>query len=134
LVKRGSNAIYNTIPRSREWLTINYAINDVIANLLRFYIFKGERLQDNYIKFFKPRSCMARRINWPRVGTKWDHKKRIDKRGNWPRKEGGIKWDQKKHNAKKRIVTRKIWKLLKDQKHLRIVTRVTKNILELRPR
>lgn len=63
LVKKGSNAIYNTIPKSREWLTINYAINDVIANLLRFYIFKGERLQDNYIKVFKLRSCMARRIN-----------------------------------------------------------------------
>ncbi len=59
LVRRGSNVIYNTIPKSKEWLTINYVINDVITNLLRFYILKGERLQDDYIKFFKRKSCMV---------------------------------------------------------------------------
>jgi hypothetical protein len=27
LVKRGSNVVYSTIPKSWEWLTINYAVS-----------------------------------------------------------------------------------------------------------
>jgi hypothetical protein len=59
LARLGSNAIYSTIPKFREWFIINCAINVARINLLGFYIFKGERLQDDYIKSYKPKSCMA---------------------------------------------------------------------------
>jgi hypothetical protein len=45
--------------RSREWLIINCVINVVGITLLRFYIFRGERIHDNYIQLCKPRTCMA---------------------------------------------------------------------------
>jgi hypothetical protein len=59
LARRKSNAIYNIIPKSWEWLTINYAINVVGGVLLSFYIFKGERLKDDYIKLYKPSIYMV---------------------------------------------------------------------------
>jgi hypothetical protein len=46
-------------PNSREWLTVNYVVNATGTILLRFYIFKGERICDDYIQFCKPRTCMA---------------------------------------------------------------------------
>jgi hypothetical protein len=49
LAWRKSNVDYNTIPKSQEWLIVNYAINLVEGVLLNFYIFKGERLKDDYI-------------------------------------------------------------------------------------
>ncbi len=42
--------IYNTIPKSKDWFIANYAVNVVGGFLLAFYIFKGERLQQDYIK------------------------------------------------------------------------------------
>jgi hypothetical protein len=59
LARRGSNVVYSTIPKSREWLTINCVVNVEGGVLPRFYIFKGERLQDDYIKFCKLGTCMA---------------------------------------------------------------------------
>jgi hypothetical protein len=59
LARRKSNAVYNIIPKSWEWLTINYAINFVGGVLLGFYIFKGERLKDDYIKLYKPSTWMV---------------------------------------------------------------------------
>jgi hypothetical protein len=53
LVKRDSNHIYNIIPKSWEWLIMNYVMNVVDEVLPRFYIFKGERLRDDYITFYK---------------------------------------------------------------------------------
>ncbi len=41
LVKRGSNVVYSTIPKSWEWLTINYEMNATRFVLLGFHIFKG---------------------------------------------------------------------------------------------
>jgi hypothetical protein len=41
---KGSNVVYSTIPKSQQWLTINYAVNVAKGVLLRFYIFKGEKL------------------------------------------------------------------------------------------
>jgi hypothetical protein len=56
---KGSNAIYNTIPKFQEWLIVNYVIKDAKGVLHGFYIFKGERLRDDYIIFCKPNICMV---------------------------------------------------------------------------
>jgi len=39
-VKKGSNHVYNIIPKSQEWLIMNYVMNATRGVLLRFYIFK----------------------------------------------------------------------------------------------
>jgi len=59
LATRRCNAIYNIIPKSWEWLTINYEINVVGGVLPNSYIFKGEKLKDDYIKLYKPSICMV---------------------------------------------------------------------------
>jgi hypothetical protein len=51
LAKRGSNYIY-IIPKSWEWLIVNYVMNGIGEVLLRFYIFKAERLRNDFIKFY----------------------------------------------------------------------------------
>ncbi len=57
--KCGSQHVYNTIPKSREWLTINYVVNVVGTTLPRFYIFRGEKICDDYIQFCKLGTYMA---------------------------------------------------------------------------
>jgi IS4 transposase len=59
LARKRSNAVYSTIPKSWKWLTINYAINVTGGVLLGLYIFKGERLRDDYIALCKPGTCMV---------------------------------------------------------------------------
>lgn len=59
LAKRGSNVVYNIIPKSWEWLIINCVINATSVILLRLYIFIGERLRNDYIKLCKLRRCMV---------------------------------------------------------------------------
>jgi len=49
LAKRGSHQVYNTIPKSKEWLTIKCVVNAIRTTLLRFHIFKRERICDDYI-------------------------------------------------------------------------------------
>ncbi len=51
--------MYNIIPKSKEWLIINYVVNVVRTTLPGFHIFKGENIRDDYIQFCKPRTCMA---------------------------------------------------------------------------
>ncbi len=51
--------MYNTIPKYREWLIVNYVVNAIGITLLRFYIFRGERICDDYIQLYKLRTCMA---------------------------------------------------------------------------
>jgi len=59
LAKRGSQKVYITILKLRKWLTINCVVN-VVRNILPgFYIFKKERIKDDYIKKCKLGSCMA---------------------------------------------------------------------------
>jgi hypothetical protein len=48
LAKKVSNYIY-IIPKSWEWLIMNYVMNGIGEVLLRFYIFKGERLKNDFI-------------------------------------------------------------------------------------
>jgi hypothetical protein len=38
-------------------LTINYVIDGI--GDLRFYVFRGERIKNDYIKYCKPRTCMV---------------------------------------------------------------------------
>jgi hypothetical protein len=59
LVKGGTNTIYNIIIKFWECLTINYVVNATWDILLGFYIFKGERLKDDYIQLYKPRTYMV---------------------------------------------------------------------------
>jgi hypothetical protein len=59
MARKGLNIVCNTIPKSREWLTINCVVSVARGVLLGFYIFKGEKLQDDYIKFCKVGTCMA---------------------------------------------------------------------------
>jgi hypothetical protein len=59
LAKRGSQQVYNTIPKSREWMIVNCAINAIRGIHHGFYIFKCERIREDYIQECKPRSYMA---------------------------------------------------------------------------
>jgi hypothetical protein len=59
LARRRSIAVYNIIPKSQEWLIVNCVVNVVGGVLFGFYIFKGERLKDDYIKLCKLGICMA---------------------------------------------------------------------------
>jgi hypothetical protein len=38
---------------------MNYVVNATRATLSTFYIFKGSRMQENYIQDCRPRTCMA---------------------------------------------------------------------------
>jgi len=58
-LKEGQITIYDIIPKFWESLTINCVMNATWDILLRFYIFKGERLQDDYIQLCKPGTYMA---------------------------------------------------------------------------
>ncbi len=59
LARRKLNIIYRTIPKSCEWLIVNCEIIVVVGVLPRFNIFRGDKLQDDYIKLFKPWIYMA---------------------------------------------------------------------------
>ncbi len=59
MARRGSNVVYSTIPKYWECLIVNNAINVVGGVLHGFYMFRGERLRDDYIKFYKLSTCMA---------------------------------------------------------------------------
>jgi hypothetical protein len=50
LTRRGSHYVYNIIPKSKEWLTINYVENAIGGSLPTFYIFKCYRIKKDYIK------------------------------------------------------------------------------------
>jgi hypothetical protein len=43
LARKAPNAVYSTIPKSWEWLTIDYEINVVRGVIPKFYIFREER-------------------------------------------------------------------------------------------
>jgi len=42
-----------------EWIMVNYVVNATINYLPGFYIFKGGRIKDDYIKLCKVSTCMA---------------------------------------------------------------------------
>jgi hypothetical protein len=49
LVGQGSRQVYNTIPQSKEWLTINYVVNIIMTTLAGLYISKRKMIQNDYI-------------------------------------------------------------------------------------
>jgi hypothetical protein len=61
IINKGSHQVYDTIPKSKEWLTINCATNATRGSIPRFYIFWGERVKDDYIKHYKLGTCMPMR-------------------------------------------------------------------------
>ncbi len=44
LTKQSSHQVYNTIPKSQEWLIMNCVINATNTFVLRSYILKDEKL------------------------------------------------------------------------------------------
>lgn len=48
-----------SLPKSWEWLTINFGINATRDVIPRSYNFRTKRLQDDYIKLCKPKTYMA---------------------------------------------------------------------------
>jgi hypothetical protein len=52
--KLGSRDVYNTITNSWEWLNVNYVVNAWGATFLTFYIFRGSRIWEDYIKLCRP--------------------------------------------------------------------------------
>jgi hypothetical protein len=50
--------VYNTILKSKEWLNVTYAINIGARFLPQFYILWGEKIKDDYVKNYKPKTCM----------------------------------------------------------------------------
>ncbi len=59
LAKRGSQTIYNIVPKFQKQLMINCVVNVVGLVLLGFYILRGKKLHNDYIQECKPRTCMA---------------------------------------------------------------------------
>ncbi len=59
IAKKGSHQVYNTIPKFKEWLTINCEVNVVGGSIPRFYIFHDERIRGDYNMHYKPGTCMA---------------------------------------------------------------------------
>jgi hypothetical protein len=57
LVRKGSNQVYNTIPKSRKWLMMNSVVNAIGDCLPGFYIFKCERIKDDHIILCKVGTC-----------------------------------------------------------------------------
>ncbi len=48
LARWGLQQVYNTIPKAKEWFTINYVVNVTKTTMLRFYIFKGAKIRNDY--------------------------------------------------------------------------------------
>jgi hypothetical protein len=59
LARKGSNAIYNIIPKTREWLIVKYVVNAARGVIHGFYIFKCRKLRDDYIRLYKLGIFMA---------------------------------------------------------------------------
>jgi hypothetical protein len=59
LARRRFNVIYSTVPKSQGWLIIDYVVNATSGSLSNFFIFRRERLKDNYIKLCKPSTYMV---------------------------------------------------------------------------
>jgi hypothetical protein len=51
--------VYNIILKSKEWLKVNYVVNVGRTTLPRFYIFRRERICDDYIELCKLGTCVA---------------------------------------------------------------------------
>jgi hypothetical protein len=51
--------IYNIIPKSQKWLTLNVVVKVARGFLSKIYIFGCERIKENYIKDYKLGTCIV---------------------------------------------------------------------------
>jgi len=47
------------IPKSRVWFTVNCVVNATEGSMLKFYLFRGERMKEDYIRHYKSKTCMT---------------------------------------------------------------------------
>jgi hypothetical protein len=59
LARWGSWDVYNTILNSHEWLIVNFVVNATNVAFPTFYIFIGSRMQKDYIKLCRLKTCMT---------------------------------------------------------------------------
>ncbi|KAH9291752.1 hypothetical protein KI387_043059, partial [Taxus chinensis] len=59
LATKGCRNVPKIIPRSREWMTILCCVNAAGQCIPNFYLFKGQKVSQNYIKGCEPGACMA---------------------------------------------------------------------------
>lgn len=59
LARWGSYDVYNTIPKFQKWLIMSYVVNVARVALLAFYIFRNEKMWEDYLKVCKPWTYMA---------------------------------------------------------------------------
>lgn len=66
MASQGSKDVCNTIPKSREWLIIIFFVNVAGVALFAFYIFKGSRMQEDYIKLCRQEHAWQcrKKFNW----------------------------------------------------------------------
>jgi len=72
LARQGSCDVYNTIPKSEEWILINCVSNAIGATLPTFYIFRGSRMKENHI-LFKQGKKMDDNIPFERIVIFFQH-------------------------------------------------------------
>ena len=57
--KKGTRSIHTFLHNEREWLTVFTCINAIRQHILGFYIFRGKRIRDNYIRFCEDGAAMT---------------------------------------------------------------------------
>ena len=57
--KKGTRSVHTLLPNEREWLTVLTCINATDLHIPGFYIFRGKRIRDNYIRFCEDGVAMA---------------------------------------------------------------------------
>ena len=57
--QKGTRAVHTLLSNEREWLTVLTCINAAGHHILGFYIFRGLKIRDNYIRVCKDGAAMA---------------------------------------------------------------------------
>ena len=57
--KKDTRSVHTLLPNKWEWLTVLTCINATDFHILGFYIFRGKRTMDNYIRFCEDEAAMA---------------------------------------------------------------------------
>ena len=57
--KKGTRLVHILLHNEREWLTVLTYINVAGFHIPSFYIFRGKRIRDNYIRFCEDGAAMA---------------------------------------------------------------------------
>ena len=60
--KNSTRSVHTLLPNEREWLTLLTCINAVGFHIPGFYIFRGKRIRDNYIRFCEDVAAMAMQL------------------------------------------------------------------------